>query len=75
MTPLDQLKPGQAGTIQQILGEDLISSRLLEMGLLDGEKIEVIGLAPLGDPLEVRIQGYRLSLRKAEAARVVVQKV
>jgi ferrous iron transport protein A len=42
------------------------------MGLLEGEEIEVIGVAPLGDPLEVRVRDYRLSLRRREAARVLV---
>lgn len=46
--------------------------RLMEMGILEGEAIAMIGVAPLGDPLEYEIRGYRLSLRKAEAERVVL---
>ena len=50
---------------------DLVQ-RLLEMGLLEGEEIEVLGFAPLGDPMEIRLRDYRLSLRRSEAARVTV---
>jgi ferrous iron transport protein A len=44
----------------------------MEMGLLEGETIEVVGFAPLGDPMEIRVGDYRLSIRKTEAARVAV---
>lgn len=44
--------------------------RLMEMGLFEGEELEVIRLAPLGDPLEIRLGDYHLSLRRSEAARV-----
>ena len=47
--------------------------RLLEMGLLEGEEIEVLGFAPLGDPMEIRLRDYRLSLRRSEAARITVK--
>jgi ferrous iron transport protein A len=47
--------------------------RLMEMGMLEGDEVELIGFAPLGDPLEVRLGDYRLSLRRAEASRVEVQ--
>ena len=46
--------------------------RLLEMGLLEGEEIEVLGFAPLGDPMEILVRDYRLSLRRSEAARIQV---
>ena len=45
----------------------------MEMGLIEGEEIELIGVAPFGDPLEFSVRGYRLSLRKNEAQRVVVE--
>jgi ferrous iron transport protein A len=69
---LDQLHLGQRGTIKAVEGDDSLVQRLLEMGLLEGEEVEVIGFAPLGDPLEVRLRDYRLSLRRREAARVLV---
>ena len=53
--------------------QPLILQRLLEMGLLEGEEIEVLAFAPLGDPVEIRLRDYRLSLRRSEAARVQVR--
>lgn len=70
MTSLDQLKLGEHGCIESIEGDDAVVQRLYEMGLLEGEEIEVIGFAPLGDPIEIRLQDYRLSLRRQEAARI-----
>ncbi|GBD37452.1 hypothetical protein HRbin36_02583 [bacterium HR36] len=69
---LSQLTPGQRGRIAAVEGEDYLSRRLLEMGLLEGEVVEVLTLAPLGDPMELRLGDYRLSLRHSEAQRVVV---
>lgn len=70
MATLDQLKPGERGTVTEIIGQPGIVQRLMEMGITEGEEIEVVRLAPLGDPLEVRIRGYELSLRKSEAKHV-----
>jgi ferrous iron transport protein A len=72
MLTLCDLAVGSAATIRNILGDDAIAVRLMEMGLTEGESIALIGAAPLGDPLEFSIRGYRLSLRKSEAARVTV---
>lgn len=69
---LDQLQEGQRGRIDTILGDDMILQRLMEMGLLEGEEIEVVAFAPLGDPMEIRLRDYRLSLRRTEAARIRV---
>jgi Fe2+ transport system protein FeoA len=69
---LDQLRLGERARVQSLLGEDGITQRLLEMGLLEGEEVEVIGFAPLGDPIEIRLHNYRLSLRRSEASRVIV---
>ena len=70
---LDKLHVGQRATILALQGDDAIVQRLYEMGILEGEEVEVIGFAPLGDPLEIRLRDYRLSLRRSEAARVTVQ--
>ena len=70
---LNQLRPNQRGRITRIAGEDGLVQRLMEMGLLEGEEVEVVGFAPLGDPMEVRLGDYRLSLRRVEAARVEVE--
>ena len=72
MASLDQLQRGQRATVTALQGEDAIVQRLLEMGLLEGEEIEVVGFAPLGDPMEIRLRGYCLSLRRREAARITV---
>lgn len=72
MTTLDQLRLGQRAAITAVEGNDAIMQRLLEMGLIDGEELEVIAFAPLGDPIEIQLRDYRLSLRRSEAARVQV---
>jgi ferrous iron transport protein A len=72
MSSLDQLALGQKARVVALEGDDVVVQRLLEMGMLEGEEIEVIGFAPLGDPMEIRLRGYRLSLRRTEAARVQV---
>jgi ferrous iron transport protein A len=69
---LDQLPVGAQARVEAIGGEAAIVQRLYEMGLLEGEEVEVIGFAPLGDPIEIRLRGYCLSLRRREAAGVLV---
>lgn len=71
---LDQLQPGQAGTIVSIEGATVAAQRMLEMGLTEGEMIEVVALAPFGDPIEIRIRNYQLSIRRVDAAHVMVQR-
>jgi Fe2+ transport system protein FeoA len=72
MASLDQMRVGQRARIDTVRGDDALVQRLLEMGLLEGEEVEVVGFAPLGDPMEIRLGDYRLSLRRQEAARVTV---
>ena len=72
MTTLASLPVGSRGRVVQIDGADEISIRLLEMGLTPGTEVAILGVAPLGDPLELEVRGYRLSIRRAEAARVEV---
>ena len=73
MPSLDQLQVGQRAVIESVRGEGTVVQRLYEMGLLEGESVELIGFAPLGDPLEIRLQDYRLSLRRREAGQVQVR--
>jgi ferrous iron transport protein A len=73
VTTLAELPLGQRGRVVQIVGDDEISSRLLEMGLTPGVAVHLIGAAPLGDPIELELRGYRLSLRRSEAARVKIE--
>ncbi len=75
MATPDELQPGERGRIIEISGEDAITVRLMEMGLTDGEEIELVGRAPLGDPLEFAIRGYRLSLRSEEARRITIERI
>ena len=70
---LDSLRIGQQGTVTGIEGTDSVSVRLMEMGIIEGEVMELVTKAPLGDPLEFSIRGYRLSLRRVEALRVQIE--
>ena len=72
MSSLAALKIGGSGRVVQVNGHDSISLRLLEMGLTPGVDVTVVGAAPLGDPIELEVRGYRLSVRKSEADRVEV---
>lgn len=71
---LCDLKPGERGRVLAIQGTDSVAARLLEMGLLPGEEVEHIGAAPMGDPIEYSVYGYRISLRRVEAGRVQIEK-
>ncbi|MGO3609540.1 MAG: FeoA family protein [Enterococcus sp.] len=71
---LDQLKVGEQGTVVNVHGSGAIKRRLMDMGLTKGTEIKVVKLAPLGDPMELRIRGYELSLRKNESEMIVVAK-
>ena len=73
MPRLDQLSVGQSAVISEISGQPSLVQRLYEFGLLEGETIEVLGFAPMGDPLEIRVGNTRLSLRASEAAGVLVE--
>jgi ferrous iron transport protein A len=72
---LAQLAIGERGKIITLRGDSPVLQRLYEMGLTRGCEIEVLRYAPLGDPLEILIRNYNLSLRKSEAALVEVERV
>ncbi|MGX7196241.1 ferrous iron transport protein A [Enterococcus olivae] len=71
---LDQLAVGEQGKVVSIYGEGPIRRRLMDMGITQKINIRVHKLAPLGDPIEVTLRGYELSLRKDEAALILVEK-
>lgn len=73
-TTLNELREGERGTILEIDGSDAVAARLMEMGLIPGEVVQMIGQAPLGDPVEYSVVGYRLSLRRIEARRVRIER-
>lgn len=74
MKSLATLSVGESGRIVSITGNDTVAVRLLEMGLTLGEPISLLGYAPLGDPIEFSVRGYRITLRRNEADRILVEK-
>lgn len=75
MATLDELKIGQEGRISRLNLNTSEQQRFLEMGLTIGARVTVFKLAPLGDPMEIKIRGYHLSLRRAEAKQIMVDPV
>ncbi len=71
---LADLRPGEAGYVVAVTGDDAIGRRLLDLGLLPGTAISVVRRAPLGDPVVYELRGYRLCLRRSEAARIRVRR-
>ena len=74
-TTLSELKPGEKGQIEKVSGAGAVKRRIADMGVTKGSLVEVVRVAPMGDPMEVRIKGYHLSLRKEEAADIAVKKI
>ncbi len=72
---LDQLKPGEGGIITSIGGEGALRRHLLDMGLTPNTHVEVRKVAPMGDPIELFLRSYVLSIRKDDAAKIVVDQV
>jgi ferrous iron transport protein A len=75
LSTLEQLPVGGSAKVLRIDGQDELACRLMEMGLTPGVELRLIGTAPLGDPLELEVRGYRLSVRKSEAQRVAIELV
>jgi len=71
--PLSNLPPGRSGVVAELQVPVESQARLLEMGLLVGTQVEVVRFAPLGDPVEIKIRGYHLSIRKHEADLILVR--
>ena len=70
---LRDLKPGQQGKVTSISTTGAMKRRIMDMGVTPGVEIRVVKVDPLGDPVEVNVRGYELSLRKDEAAQIQVQ--
>ena len=70
---LDRLPLGQEAVITAVGGEGALRCRLLDMGLIPKTRVRVEKIAPLGDPLELRVRGYSLSLRKEDAGKIEVE--
>jgi ferrous iron transport protein A len=73
--PLNTLTPGERGTVHRVdRAAGPMRQRLMEMGMVRGTPVELVRFAPLGDPIEIRVRGYRLSLRRLDAQTVLVVK-
>ncbi len=70
---LKDLKPGQEGVVTSIGEKGPVRKRIMDMGVTPGAMIKVIKVAPLGDPIEINIRGYELSLRKSEASQITIE--
>ena len=70
--PLTALSPGGAGKVTEIRVSAASRPRLMEMGLLVGTPVELVRFAPMGDPVEIKVRGYHLTLRKHEAEQIWV---
>ena len=70
---LDQIEKGETGLVKSVEGDGKIRRRLFDMGVTPGTKVVLRKKAPMGDPIELTIRGYELSLRKAEAALVNIE--
>ncbi len=73
MKTLRQIKPGQTATVVKLYGEGAVRRRIMDMGITKGVEIYVRKMAPLGDPMELNVRGYELSLRKADAEMIEVE--
>ena len=73
MKTLRDIKVGQATTVVKLHGEGAVRRRIMDMGITKGVEIFVRKVAPLGDPIEINVRGYELSLRNADAEMVEVQ--
>ena len=70
---LDELKPGQSGVIMTVGGDGPLRCRLLDMGLIPRTKVTLQKRAPMGDPIQIRVRGYELTLRVDDARKIQVQ--
>ena len=70
---LDQLTVGESAVIRAVGGEGALRCRLLDMGLIPKTKIKLQKVAPMGDPIEIRVRGYELTLRVEDARKITVE--
>ena len=70
---LAQLRPGQSGIVESLSAEGAIKRHFLDMGITKGVRITVERVAPFGDPIAVQLRGYHLSLRREEAANILLE--
>ena len=73
MKTLNELKVGETARIVRLAGEGAVKRRMMDMGLTKGTEVAVRKVAPFGDPIELTVRGYELSIRKDEAATIEVE--
>lgn len=73
MRTLRDVGVGEDATVVGLAGEGAVKRRIMDMGITKGVKIHVVKVAPLGDPIQITVRGYELSIRKQEAAGVIVE--
>ena len=73
MKTLRDVEIGSTAKVRKLHGEGAVKRRILDMGITEGARVTVCKVAPLGDPIELTVRGYQLSLRKSDAASIVVQ--
>lgn len=73
MNTLKQAKIGNTVTVVRLHGEGAVKRRIMDMGITKGVEVRVCKVAPLGDPIEVTVRGYQLSIRKADAEMIEIQ--
>ncbi|MBU5255931.1 FeoA family protein [Tissierella praeacuta] len=72
MKTLESALPGENVTVVKLEGEGAVRRRIMDMGITKGTKVYIRKVAPLGDPIEITVRGYELSLRKSDAGKIVI---
>lgn len=67
------LRPGESGTVAHVGGENALRLRLMDMGLIPGTTVELERTAPMGDPIQIRLRGYALALRRVDAGKILLR--
>lgn len=70
---IDDLKIGQSGTIAQVGGEGALRLRFLDMGLIPGTHVLLQKVAPMGDPIQIQVRGYELTIRREDARKITLR--
>lgn len=70
---VNDLKIGEGGTIQQVGGEGSLRLRFLDMGLIPGTRVTLQKIAPMGDPIQIRVRGYELTIRREDAKKITLK--
>lgn len=70
---INELKIGQSGAIHQVGGEGALRLRFLDMGLIPGTRVTLRKVAPMGDPIQIQVRGYELTIRREDAAKITLK--